>query len=78
MLVDLRETRSDARLPVFTLWGVRLSYLDHGDRLDLGTGAITPSARKLAEPRIDPAAPDFKPYYRNEPYYLDMLGDQTC
>lgn len=77
VLVDLREARSDARLPAFNLQGVRLSYLDHGDRLDLGTGAITPSARKLAEPRIDPAAPDFKPYYRNEPYYLDMLGDQT-
>lgn len=77
VLVDLREASTDARLPAFNLKGVSLSYLDRGDRYDLRTGVVTPSARKLAEPRIDPAAPDFKPYYRNEPYYLDMLGDQT-
>lgn len=77
VLVDLREASVDARLPAFNVKGVSLSYLDRGDRYDLRTGVVTPSSRKLAEPRIDPSAPDFKPFYRTEPYYLDMLGDQT-
>jgi len=77
LLVDLREASSDAGLGAFNLKGARLSYLDHGDRHDLKTGISTPSPQKLREPRIDPAAPDFQPYYSNEPFYMDMLGDST-
>jgi len=77
LLVDLAEARSDATLGAFNLQGARLSYLDRGDRHDLKTGVSTPSPLKQREPRIDPAAPDFKPYYSNEPFYMDMLGDTT-
>ncbi|MBH9552241.1 cyanophycinase [Inhella gelatinilytica] len=77
LLVDLREAVRDAREPHFNLKGAVLSYLDSGDRHHLGTGVTTPSAHKLREPRLDPAAPDFNPGLQGEPYFLDILGDQT-
>ena len=77
LLVDLAEASSDARLPYFNLRGALLSYLDRGDRHDLKTGVSTPAAHKLSEPRIDPAASDYKPYLQNDNYFLDMLGDNT-
>ncbi|MEJ6003016.1 cyanophycinase [Paucibacter soli] len=77
LLVDLSEASSDAGLGAFNLRGARLSYLDRGDRHELNTGLSTPAPQKLREARIDPAAPDFKPYYDDEPFYMDMLGDST-
>ncbi len=77
LLVDLSEASSDARLPAFNLKGASLSYLDHGDRHNLKTGVSTPAAHKLREPKIDPTASDYKPYLQGDPYYLDILGDQT-
>lgn len=75
VLVDLGEATHDARLPAFNLRGARLTYLDHGDRHDLASGDTTPAARKLREPRIDPAAPDFEPGLQSNRYFLDILGD---
>lgn len=75
LLVDLSEASSDAKLPAFNLRGALLSYLDRGDRHDLKTGITTPAAHKLREPRIDPAASDYKPVRRFDNYFLDILGD---
>ncbi|MDR7268047.1 cyanophycinase [Pelomonas saccharophila] len=75
VLVDLGEATHDAALPAFNLCGARLSYLDQGDRHDLASGATTPAAHKLREPRIDPAAPDFEPGLQSDRYFLDILGD---
>ncbi len=75
LLVDLREARSDARLPAFNLRGARLSYLDSGDRYDLATHQATPAPHKLREPRIDPAASDYKPYLPRGHFFGDILGD---
>lgn len=77
LLVDLSQASSDARIPAFNLKGAVLSYLDRGDRHDLKTGVSAASAWKQREPRIDPAASDYKPYLQTDPYYLDILGDQT-
>ncbi|RZL39389.1 MAG: cyanophycinase [Rubrivivax sp.] len=77
LLVDLREATSDARIGAFNLRGAVLSYLDRGDRHDLATGLSTPAPHKLREPRIDPAASDYKPYLQGDGYFLDMLGDGT-
>ena len=77
LLVDLSQAQSDAQQPAFNLRGAQISYLDQGDRHDLRSGQTTPSARKLREPRIDPAVPGFKPGLQGEPYFLDILGDQT-
>jgi cyanophycinase len=77
LLVDLSEATADARQPYFNLRGALLSYLDRGDRHDLKTGLTTPAPHKLREPRIDPAASDFKPTILVERYFVDMLGDGT-
>lgn len=75
VLVDLADATCDATLPAFNLRGARLSYLDHGDRHDLASGATTPAAHKLREPCIDPAAAGFQPGLQTDRYFLDMLGD---
>lgn len=77
LLVDLSEARSDASLPAFNLRGAKLSYLDRGDRHDLRSGQSTPAEHKLREPRIDPAASDYKPYLPAGAYHLDILGAGT-
>ncbi|WP_343632278.1 cyanophycinase [Roseateles sp.] len=77
LFVDLREARTDPRLGGFNLENARLSYLDRGDRIDLRTGAVTASAEKRASSFLDPGASDFKPYFKDEPFYADILGDNT-
>lgn len=75
MLVDLGDATHDPALPAFNLRGVRLSYLDTGDRHDLDSGVTTPAPHKLVGPRTDPAAPGFKPREDAGRYFLDILGD---
>jgi len=77
LLADLSAAKHDRTTGAFNLQGARLSYLDRGDRYHLGERRLTPSAAKQAEARIDPNSPDFKPYFGNRPFYLDMLGDNT-
>jgi len=77
LLIDLGQASSDARLSAFNIRNAQLSYLDRGDRHNLRTGQSTPSAAKLKEARLDPAASDYKPYNKAEPFYLDILGDTT-
>lgn len=77
LLVDLSQARRDLGQAAFNLRGALLSYLDRGDSLELASGQVTPSAQKARELHIDPAAADFKPSYKNVPFYPDMLGDGT-
>lgn len=77
LFVDLRDARTDSTLGAFNLQNARLSYLERGDRIDLKTGVVTASEAKRSSSPIDPAASDFKPYFKNEPFYPDILGDNT-
>jgi cyanophycinase len=77
LLIDLREATTNKALGAFNVKGARLTYLDHGDRFDLKTGALTPSPQKLAGTRIDPNAADFKPYFTVPAFYPDVLADTT-
>ncbi len=77
LLADLRDATTDAALPAFNLKNARLTYLDRGDRYDLKTHTATPSPEKLREPKIDPHAPGFKPYFSQPAYAPDVLGDTT-
>jgi cyanophycinase len=74
LFVDLRDAASDAKRGAFNLAGVRLTFLGDGDRLDLRTRTITPSAAKLAGTRIDPSAAGFEPSLEDPPFLLDVLG----
>ena len=75
LYVDLAAATSDPKLGVFNLAGARLTFLGHGDRLDLGSGAVTPSAAKAQGQRVDPGAEGFRPYYEDAPFFLDVLAD---
>lgn len=77
LLVDLHDATHDPAVGAFNLLGARVSYLDRGDRYDMATRTVLPSAAKLADHKVDPNAADFKPFFANDPYYLDMLGDTT-
>lgn len=77
LFVDLRDASTDRTLGAFNLQNARLSYLERGDRIDLKTGAVVASEAKRSSSPIDPAASDFKPYFKNEPFYPDILGDNT-
>ncbi len=77
LLVDLDEMKTDPAMGAFNISNVKLSYLDHGDRFNLKTKVTTPSAMKLRGEKFDHTRPNFKPYYTEEMFQLDMLGDST-
>jgi cyanophycinase len=75
LFVDATGATTDAQLGAFNLSGVTLTFLGDGDRLDLRSGAVTPSAAKAQGQRVDPRAADFKPYFDDAPFLLDILAD---
>lgn len=77
LMVDLTEATSDDALGAFNVHGARLSYLEHGDRYHMRARSVTPSAPKLRGNLHDPESPSFKPYYTDDVFPLDMLGDST-
>ncbi len=60
VLIDLSLATSATGINGFTLKGARLSYLDHGDRLDMVSRQITPHTYKLEEFVIEPGANGFR------------------
>jgi len=77
MFVDLTEATSDPRLGAYNIAGARLSLLDEGDKLNVATRKLTPSKAKLEGQFLDPAAPNYKPYYTRQPFQLDFFGDNV-
>jgi cyanophycinase len=77
LLIDLSDVQTRPELGALNVTGAKLSYLDRGDRYDLGMHKIMPSERKLRGQRLDPNAPGYKPDFTNDPFYVDMLGDTT-
>jgi cyanophycinase len=75
LFVDLRDAASDPKRGAFNVSGVRLTFLGDGDRLDVHTRALTPSAAKLAGTRIDPRTAGFEPSLEDPPFLLDVLGE---
>lgn len=77
VVIDLSVAKSDDTQAEFNIRNARLSYLNHGDRINLKTLAITPSPEKLRDRKIDPAAPDFRPQVSRRLFYNDILGNTT-
>lgn len=75
VLVDVSGAHVDPAIPAFNLRGVRLSYLDRGDRHDLSTGTTTPAPHKRSQPRIEPGVPGFEPSLPSPRDFLDILGE---
>ncbi len=76
LLVDLNKASIDPALGAFNLRNAQLSFLDHGDSYNLKSGASTPSAVKTRVVKMDPQDED-KTGVANNPFYLDILGDNT-
>lgn len=75
LILDASAAVSDPQEPRFNLRNVRLSYLSHGDEIDLFTRSVTVAPEKTDEFRIDPFAPGFKPYYLTKQFYNDMVAN---
>ena len=65
----------DKSWPEFNLKNAKLTYLDHGDRFNLKTKVVSPSAQKLRGQKIDHNADNFSPFFKAEAFYPDILGD---
>jgi cyanophycinase len=77
LLVDLNEASVDADVGAFNVSNARLTLLGDGDRFNLRTRTLQPARAKLAGQRIDPRAPDFKPYFTDAPFALDVLAPKV-
>lgn len=77
LLIDLTDVKIDPNIGALNVTGARLSYLDKGDHFDLGLRRIDPAERKRRGQFLDPNAPNYKPEYSNDPFYIDMLSDST-
>lgn len=77
LLVNLADARSDSSLGGFNITRARLSLLATGDSLRLPGGQMLPAPAKLAGQVLDPSAPGYRPFHREAPFFVDMLGDNT-
>jgi cyanophycinase len=77
MLVDLTDIKFDPTLGAFNVTGARLSYLDQGDRYNMKSRITTPAAIKLRGSKLDPHSAEFKPYFTEDRFELNMLGEST-
>lgn len=75
LVVDLRGASSNPAQAAFNLRGARFSYLDRGDRLDLASGRITPSAAKQAGRAVGEGQPGWRPYHGADAFFADLLAD---
>lgn len=75
LVIDLHGAKRDDTLTGFNIRDARLTYLDRGDRYELATRTVKPSAAKLAGKRIDPNSAGFKPYYTENRFSTDVLAD---
>ena len=74
VLVDTSAAKFSSASDGINVVGVRLSYLERGDRVDLRTRAVTPSAFKRAGRVLDHKAADFKPEFNEQRFYADVLA----
>jgi len=70
LLLELAGATVDRALPGFNVSNATISYLDHGDRINLASGLITPSSDKI-DGKVDPAQPE----YRTPLFSADILGN---
>lgn len=77
IVMDLSAATTDTTIEKFNLQNVRLTYLDRGDRFDLTTREVTPSLEKLEEQKIEPFSPDFRPFFRKQLFFNDILANTT-
>jgi cyanophycinase len=75
LVLDLSEAASDDKTDGFNLKNAKLSYLEHGDAINLKTLAVKPSPEKEAGEKIDPKASTFNPTENQPLFFNDILGN---
>ncbi len=68
LILDLSQASTDKAQPRFNLSNVSISYIDAGDRFDLGKRTFIPGPDKE---HLDPADPE----WRGPIFYPDILGN---
>ena len=75
LVLNRARAETDAHLGEFNLKGVRLTYLDSGDSIDVRTREVKVSAGKQAGKKLEPGSKDFHPYYGSKvETFPDMLS----
>ena len=75
LLIDLSASRVGSGSPEgFRLAGARLSYLEHGDRLDMSTLEVTPTAEKLDGFEIEFGAESDQPKEQDPSVAVDFFA----
>ncbi len=72
IMLELDGATVDPKLPGFNVGNAAISYLDHGDRINLASGVLMPSADKIAG-KVDPKDPE----NRGPLFAADILGNTT-
>lgn len=75
LVLDLSEAASDDKAEGFNVKNAKLSYLEHGDAINLKTLAVKPSPEKEKGEKLDPKAPDFRPAENRPLFFNDILGN---
>ncbi|MFZ6723645.1 cyanophycinase [Undibacterium sp. Ji49W] len=70
ILFDLAEASTDSSQKNFNISNARISYLDRGDRFNLRSKTLTPSADKL-QGKLNPA----QAYNTDQRFYADILAN---
>src|SRR5262249_25576311 len=63
VILDLSQAAHDARLGKFNLQKARLSFLSHGDQIDLASRAVTIDPEKMPSDKIDLHKPGYRPNF---------------
>ncbi len=77
LVLDLSESASDEKADGFNLQNAKLTYLEHGDAINLKTLEVKPSAEKRQGEKLDPNAPTFRPTENRPLFFSDILGNAT-
>lgn len=78
IVMDMSEAKDNSELKGFNVQNVKLTYLDHGDKIHLSTRALVPSSRKQDGTKLDPKSPEFEPESGEKLFTNDILGNTTA
>lgn len=70
----LPQLPADHKEPRFNWKRIKMSYLDHGDQLDLSSWNVTLSDAKRQGTMLNPQQAGFDPYYKVPLFSNDVLG----
>jgi cyanophycinase len=75
LVADLDDAVIDKSMQEFNLNNAKITYLERGDRFNLKTKSVTPSAQKVAGKKLDANIEKYSPYFSTDMFYPDILGD---